>query len=183
MKKKIARMNTTALTPARRIAASSSCSPSSDRTDRRGRATDPLRGTGPAATAPGGPGGAPGPGAAAGVVRTSLDMRRGHRNVAVLLDQALAGRGLDPVHVALHLTLGLPERVEEERAGQRIGAVERVLDRGRDGRLALLVREPQHLHARRRVAHAAVADRGLRAPDQLHHLLGTVHVARSQLEV
>src|SRR2546427_1377088 len=54
---------------------------------------------------------------------------------------------------------------------------------GRDRRRAGLGLELQHLDGRRGVAHAAVADRGLRVRHQLDDLLGAAHVARPELEV
>src|SRR5437867_1885797 len=188
MKKKIASTKMIALTPERRMVASSSLSATISAAGRRGRAAPPA--TKPPLMAP--PAGAPAEGGSgpaapaprdASTASSAATLPGGQRHVAVLFEDALAGWRQDPLDVALDLALRLAERVDLKGAGQRVALVERVGDRGRDRRRAGLGLELQHLDGRRGVAHAAVADRGLRVRHQLDDLLGAAHVARPELEV
>src|SRR6187399_131002 len=96
--------------------------------------------------------------------------------VALVHDDALPFVAEDPVQILLDAAFGLARRVHEERPGDGIT----VVDGGFHRRCyALTVRslDAGHVHFRRGVSEAAVADGTWRLGDQVHHVFRAVHVA------
>src|SRR5690606_31584014 len=106
----------------------------------------------------------------------SLDVGRG--GVDLVLANALARSTQNPVQVFLDGSRGFAGSVHEQRSSDRVAAVDGHFDAGRDACVLVIAGlDARCLDFGRVVRQTAVPDGAGRFGDQVHHVLGAVHVA------